>query len=108
MPQVWLPFWPKNAAHSASLIDTIDIGEFSLVLLILCFVFGMMLVFCMKYRRGSGAPRHLPNPKSWQWEIGWTAATLVAFLVLFVIGAKAYLFLYKPPAHYQLELYVVG
>jgi cytochrome c oxidase subunit 2 len=108
MSHVWLPFWPKNAALSASLIDAIDIGEFCLILLILCFVFGMMLVFCMKYRRTSSAPRHVPNTKSWHWEIGWTSATLVAFLVLFVFGAKAYLFLYKPPAHHQLELYVVG
>ena len=104
----WLPFWPRNAALSASVIDAIDIGEFSLILLILCLVFGMMLVFCVKYRRGSSAPRHEPGRKSWVWEIGWTSATLAAFLVLFVLGAKAYLFLYKPPAHPDLELYVVG
>ncbi len=108
MSHVWLPFWPENAALSASLIDTIDIGEFCLVLLILGFVCGMMLVFCVKYRRGSGAHRHVPNVKSWRWEIGWTSGTLVAFLVLFVFGAKAYLFVYKPPARDQLELYVVG
>ncbi|MGH8220399.1 MAG: cytochrome c oxidase subunit II [Steroidobacteraceae bacterium] len=104
----WLPFWPKNAALSASVIDTIDIGEFALVLLILCFVYGMMLVFCVKYRRGSAARRPAPERKSWVWEIGWTSGTLVAFLVLFVLGAKAYLFLYKPPRHPDLELYVVG
>jgi len=106
--QDWLPFWPKNAALSASVIDTINIGEFALILLILCFVYGMMLVFCVKYRRGSARPRTEPGRKSWVWEIGWTSGTLAAFLVLFVLGAKAYLFLYKPPAHPDLELYVVG
>jgi cytochrome c oxidase subunit II len=104
----WLPFWPRNAALSASVIDTIDIGEFALILLILCFVYGMMLVFCVKYRRGSAAVRAEPGRKSWVWEIGWTSATLAAFLVLFVLGAKAYLFLYKPPARPALELYVVA
>jgi hypothetical protein len=44
-------------ARPADMINTItiDIGEFGLVLLILCFVCGMMLAFCVKYRRGSGA-----------------------------------------------------
>jgi cytochrome c oxidase subunit 2 len=41
-------------------------------------------------------------------EIGWTSATLAGFFVLFGFGANAFLFLYRPPAHADLELYVVG
>jgi cytochrome c oxidase subunit II len=106
--QQWLPFWPRNAALSASIIDTINIGEFVLIGLILVFVFGMMLVFCVKYRHTSPAPREPIGSKSWRFEIGWTSATLAAFFVLFVLGANAYVFLYQPPAGPSLDLYVVG
>jgi cytochrome c oxidase subunit II len=104
----WLQFWPRNAALSASIVDTINIAEFALVGLILIFVFGMMLVFCVRFRDGSRAPRAATSDKSWRFEIGWTAATLAAFFVLFALGANAYLYLYEPPAHSDLELYVVG
>lgn len=106
--QEWVPFWPRNAALSASIIDAIDIGEFALMLLILVFVFGMMLVFCVRYREGSSVSREPSTPKSWRFEIGWATGTLAAFFVLFVLGANAYLFLYEAPAHTDLELYVVG
>lgn len=104
----WLPFWPRNAALSASIIDTINIAEFALIGLILVFVFGMMLLFCVRYRQGSPIARAAESDKSWRFEIGWTSATLAAFFVLFVLGANAYLYLYGPPGKSDLELYVVG
>jgi cytochrome c oxidase subunit 2 len=104
----WLPFWPRSAALSAHVIDSINIAEFVLIGLILLFVFGMMLVFCVRYRDGSSIRRADPGEKSWRFEIGWTSATLAAFFVLFAFGAHAFLYLYEPPAHSDLELYVVG
>jgi cytochrome c oxidase subunit 2 len=104
-----LPFWPRSAAVSAHLIDSINIAEFALIGLILVSVFGMMLVFCVRYRDGSSVQRaHPDEKKSWRFEIGWTSATLAAFFVLFVIGANAYLYLYEPPSRPDLELYVLG
>ncbi|HUN75178.1 MAG TPA: c-type cytochrome [Steroidobacteraceae bacterium] len=104
----WVPFWPRNAALSASIIDTINIGEFALIALILVFVFGMMITFGVRYRHGSARPRTAVAERSWRFEIGWTSATIAAFFVLFVLGANAYLFLYEAPRHQDLELYVVG
>ncbi len=104
----WLPFWPANAALTASVVDTIAIGEFALVGLIVAFVFGMTLAFCIRYRRGSAAPRNAASARSWRFEIGWTTATLAAFFVLFVFGANAFVYLYTPPRHADLALYVVG
>lgn len=106
--QQWVPFWPRNGAVSASIIDTINIGEFALIALILVFVFGMMITFCVRYRQGSPRPRQPLGERSWRFEIGWTSATMAAFFVLFVLGANAYLFLYEAPRHQDLELYVVG
>jgi cytochrome c oxidase subunit II len=105
----WLPFWPRSAALSARVIDSINIAEFILIGLILLFVFGMMLVFCVRFRHGSPVQRADPaERKNWRFEIGWTTATLAAFFVLFVFGANAYLYLYEAPVHSDLQLYVVG
>jgi cytochrome c oxidase subunit 2 len=70
-------------------------------------VVGMMLTFCIRYRRGSTASRAGRVEKTWHFEIGWTTATLVAFLVLFVWGASIYIWLYKSPPG-DIEIYVVG
>ena len=102
----WLPFWPASASVTADAVDRIFLAELALVFLILIFVFGMMLLFAIRYRCGSPAPRQAPR-KSWRWEIGWTSLTLVAFLVLFAWGAHGYVYLYQPPRA-DLEIYVVG
>jgi cytochrome c oxidase subunit II len=104
----WLPFWPTNAAESATVVDTIVFGELGLTVLILCFVFGMVILFCARYRADSRATRVAVGSKSWRIEIGWTSITLAGFFVLFAFGAHAYLFLYRPPARADLELYVIG
>jgi len=104
----WLPFWPTNAAKSASVVDSIVFGEIGLMVLILALVFGMMIAFCVRYRHNSGKARLPVGTRSWRMEIGWTSVTLAGFLVLFVLGAHAYLFLYRPPAQADLDLYVVG
>jgi cytochrome c oxidase subunit 2 len=103
----WVPFWPKDAAVSGRAVDDVFIAELALTFAILALVFGLMIVFCLRYRRGSGADRSHQIRKTWNWEIGWTSATLAAFLGLFIWGADRYLFLYQvPPA--DLEIYVVA
>jgi cytochrome c oxidase subunit II len=103
----WLPFWPRDASTTAAAVDAIAVSEFIVIALVLLLVFGMMFTFAIKYRQGSKADRSHLARKTWWFEIGWTSATLLAFLVLFAIGARAYLFLYQPPKA-DLELYVVG
>jgi cytochrome c oxidase subunit II len=102
-----LPFWPRDASSTGGAVDALALAELAIVGLVLLLVFGMMFTFVIRYRRGSKADRSHRASKTWYFEIGWTIATLVAFLVLFAFGAKAYLFLYQPPQA-DLELYVVG
>ncbi|HWI28291.1 MAG TPA: cytochrome c oxidase subunit II [Stellaceae bacterium] len=104
----WLPFWPPDASNTAASIDKIFIGELSLSLVILCFVFGMMIVFGVRYRRNSAADRSNLVKKTWHWELTWTTGSLAVFLALFVWGANMYLWLYEPPRHPGLEIYVVA
>lgn len=104
----WLPFWPQDAAISGQAVDTLFIGELALSLVILGFVFGTMLIWGVRYRQGSGADRSDQVKKTWHWEIGWTTATLVLFLALFVWGANLYVYLFQSPAGSDLPIYVVG
>jgi len=103
----WIPFWPQTAATSGVVVNTLFVAELAVCFLILVLVFGMMLSFCVRYRRGSPASRTHPVQKTWKWEIGWTVGTLVAFLALFVWGAAIYIWLYKSPPG-DIEIYVVG
>lgn len=103
----WVPFWPTTAAISGDVVNSLFVVELLLCGLILLLVFGLMFWFCLRYRRGSSASRADPTQKSWVWEIGWTAATLAAFLVLFVWGARIYIWLYQSPPG-NIEIFVVG
>lgn len=103
----WLPFWPASSADSAGIVDLLYVSELLICSAVLFLVFGLMGLFCIRYRRGSAAIRSAQVKKTWVWEIGWTAATLIAFLALFVWGADVYAYLYEPPPS-NLEIYVVG
>jgi cytochrome c oxidase subunit 2 len=70
-------------------------------------VFCLLVAFCVRYREGSDADRSDRVRKSWIWEIGWTAATFVAFLGLFVWGADVYAQMFRPPAD-ALAVRVIG
>ncbi len=103
----WIPFWPDTAAVNADTVNLLYVAEVGLSALIMATVLGMMLTFCIRYRRGSAASRAGLVEKTWHFEVGWTAATLGAFLVLFVWGAVVYIWLFKGPRPDE-EVYVVG
>lgn len=103
----WIPFWPRTASVSGEIINNLFIAELGLSTLIVLSVIGLMLNFIIRYRRGSSASRAGRVQTSWHYEIVWTSATLLAFLVLFIIGALYYIEIYKPPPA-DIEVFVVG
>ena len=103
----WIPFWPDTAAVNATVVNNLYIAELCVSALIVVTVTIMMLTFCVRYRHGSDASRADRVRKTWHWEVGWTAATLGAFLILFVWGAAIYIWLFQAPAGDE-EVYVVG
>lgn len=103
----WIPFWPDTAAVNAIVVNNLYIAELGVSALILVTVLAMMLTFCIRYRKGSAASRAGRVQKTWHFEIGWTVATLGAFLVLFVWGAAIYIWLYQAPRGDE-EVYVVA
>lgn len=103
----WLPFWPDTAAVNALPVNNLFIAELCLSGLIMLTVVGMMVAFCVRYRRESNVSRANLVEKTWHFEVAWTAATLGMFLILFVWGAAIYIWLYQAPAGDE-EVYVVG
>jgi cytochrome c oxidase subunit II len=103
----WIPFWPDTAAVNAIVVNNLYVAELGVSGLIMVTVIGMMLTFCVRYRKGSAASRADRVQKTWRFEIGWTAATLGAFLILFVWGAAIYIWLFQAPRG-DLEIYVVA
>jgi cytochrome c oxidase subunit II len=103
----WIPFWPRTAAVNGEVVNALYIAELAICGLILMTVVVLMFGFCVRYRAGSTASRAGLAEKTWEWEIGWTGATLLLFLVGFVWGAIVYIWLYQSPKG-DLEVYIVG
>jgi cytochrome c oxidase subunit II len=103
----WIPFWPETAAVNAVAVNNLYIAELALSGLIVATVVIMMLMFAVRYRRGSTASRANLVEKTWRFEVAWTTATLGLFLILFVYGADMYIWLFNPPPADE-EVYVVG
>src|ERR1043166_9748570 len=93
----WIPFWRPGNSQYAGDVDLLFAGLTAVSVLIAALLFYLLLSFCIRYRANSGADRGDRITKSWRWEIGWTTATLVAFLALFAWGASLFLGSYRMP-----------
>ncbi len=98
-----LPAASSNAVETDALLLALIGGT----LLVLALVFGLMLLFVVRYRHGTKASRAGSEDKSWKIEISWTAATLAVFFGLFVWGADLYVRLFQPPAN-ALRIAITG
>jgi cytochrome c oxidase subunit 2 len=67
----------------------------------------MILTYMVLYRRGAAVSRADRVKKTWHFEIGWTIATFLLFLIAFVWGAAVYVWMYQTPRG-DLEVYAVG
>ena len=103
----WVPFWPQSASNTGDVVNAIFIGLVLVAAFICLFNYGLVGLFAVRYRQGSDADRSHRVQETWHWEIGWTTATLFAFLLLFVWGAGAYVWLFQPPPIPD-EVFVVG
>ncbi|GAA5480848.1 cytochrome c oxidase subunit II [Haloferula sargassicola] len=97
---------PPDAGGFAKPVDWLFWGLTGLSALV---VFGLVVVigfFLIKYRRNSPAT-HTAAETSIGLEITWTAIPLLAFTVIFALGASTYLKMASPPDD-ALEIYVTG
>jgi cytochrome c oxidase subunit 2 len=98
---------PEATNYSVG-VDHIFYGLLWLSGLITALVFGLLIIFSIRYRRGSAARRGpLPEIVNREFEIGWTAATLFLFVFLFWWASSADLSSLAAPAN-ALEIHVMA
>ncbi len=102
-----IPFLPASASTVAHEFDILFAALLAISVAVLGLVVLLMLRFCTRYRRGTDADRGHRTGKSWHWEVGWTATSLVIFLGLYAWGADLYLREHHPPAGAG-DIYIVG
>ncbi len=102
-----VPFLPATASAHAGEMNWLFAALVATSVFILLLVFGLMIAFCVRYRKGSSAERGNRMRKTWRVEVAWTAATFVLFLGLYAWGANLYIALHHPPAD-ATDIYVVG
>lgn len=106
--QTWIPLWLPGDTHHARAVDVLFAGLLACSLLVLFLLLFLLLRFAIHYRASNAdADRDHRSKKTWYLEATWTTATLVAFLGLFVWGARLYLDLYDTPYN-ALPIYVVA
>ncbi len=102
------PLLPSGETAHAASVDLLFAGLLGSALLVLVLLFFLLFRFAIHYRAGNTkADRDHRIKKSWRLETAWTTATLVAFLALFVWGARLYLNLSDVPAGAE-PIYVIG
>ena len=100
-------FYVPSATVEGREIDFLILALLLVSYAVLALVFGLILLYMVRYRAQSGAHRGAPGRKTWRFEISWTAATLAVFFLLFIWGGDLYVRLFQPPAD-ALQIYVVG
>jgi cytochrome c oxidase subunit II len=100
-------FWLPQATTSAAEVDYLILALLLTSCAILALVFGLILLYMIKYRAGSDIDRGVLADKTWRLEAAWTVATLLIFFGLFVWGADLYVRLFQPPSD-ALKIYVIG
>jgi len=94
----------QHAAHVDLLFNCLSVVSALIVMM----VFGLVGVFAIRYRRGSSAPRgRMPHFMTNEFEIGWSSATLLLFLLIFWWAATSQLSALTPPKH-ALQVHVVA
>jgi cytochrome c oxidase subunit 2 len=103
----WIPFWHAGASPYGGDVDLLFLGLVLVSALVLALLFSLLAYFCIQYRAGHQVDRSNHEEKSWRVEVGWTVASFVAFLGLFIWGAAIFLKIYQTPTD-ELTVFVVA
>jgi cytochrome c oxidase subunit 2 len=100
--------FPPQASTQASQTDLLYLFLILASAAIVILVVTLIVVFSIRYRRGSAAPRPELRPlTSREFEIGWTAATFFLFLFIFAWTGSVRLSMLAAPKN-AIEIHVEG
>ncbi len=99
---------PRSASTLAPRTDALYFALIAVSTAIIVLVFVLIAFFALRYRRGSRAPRGpLPPAVQHEFEVGWTVATLFAFLFFFWWAGSSRTAHVLPPRS-AMEIHVVA
>jgi cytochrome c oxidase subunit 2 len=101
------PILPQSASTQAANLDWLTAILMAALLAVLALVFGLMLIYCVRYRASSDADRSGRLRKTWRLETAWTIATFIVFLGAFAWGADLYVGQHRPSKAAD-DIFVVG
>jgi len=107
MRHEWASLWDSGISPHGGDVDLLFAGLLLASSLVLGLLFFLLILFCVRYRASNPADREHRIRKSWHWEVAWTAASFVFFLVLFVWGADIYFQIFRTPPD-ELSVFVVA
>ncbi|MBV9249396.1 MAG: cytochrome c oxidase subunit II [Acetobacteraceae bacterium] len=96
-----------EASANASQVDLLVLALVAVSLMVLALVFGLMLLYVVRYRYNSPVNLHEVAEKSFKFEISWTTATLLIFFGLFIWGSMIYVRAMQAPAN-AMRIYIVA
>ena len=101
------PLFPVQASTIAWQVDALYAFLVVLTVIFCLLVFGMVIIFAIKYRRRSEDEQPEQNHGNLILELSWTIVPLFLALFVFLLGADVFFRIQRPPAD-PLEIYAVG
>ncbi len=98
---------PLDASTFTPRVDALLLALVIVSAIVVTVLAAMILVFLIRYRRGSPAPRPPLRLTTWKFEAAWISGTTAVFLVFFFWGTRIFLDIGRPPADAG-EIDVVG
>ena len=101
------PLAPEQGSTIAYQHDLVFYALVALTVVFTIIVYGMVVFFAVRYRRGSKVNRHQEHHENLLLEISWTAIPTLLGLVMFFFGAKLFIEMRTSPKNAE-DVYVIG
>jgi cytochrome c oxidase subunit 2 len=108
LAQWWnFPFHPEQASTIATEVDMLYFALWGLTIVFTALVLMMLIVFVLRFRKGTKVNRANPQHHNTALELSWSIVPLILGLIIFVWGAKLYADAYTIPSNAS-TVYVIG
>jgi len=101
------PVAPQQGSTIAYFHDWVFYTLVALTIVFTVLVYGMVIFFAVRYRRGSKVNRHQAHHENLPLEIAWTVIPTLLGLAMFFVGAKLFIEMRTSPKDAE-DIYVIG
>jgi cytochrome c oxidase subunit 2 len=101
------PFAPQQASSISYFHDWVFYTLVALTAVFTVLVYGMVVFFAVRYRKGSKVNRHQAHHENIVLELAWTVVPTILGLIMFFVGAKLFIEMRTSPKDGE-DVYVIG